>query len=142
MLDNIVHHEPFLVEKYTLSFEWNHTPGAGFGFDCDKNGNVDIESMNRGALENFAGCLFVYDVTFEGVMDYSYIHQDPAEGTCDCGRTVYLHYDNGHGIDCDCGRIYNYSGQELAPRSQWEERWDDDSTQPYCLEFGYAGSDY
>ncbi len=30
------------------------------------------------------------------------------------------------------------SGQELAPRSQWEDRWDEDSTQPYCVEFGYG----
>jgi hypothetical protein len=32
--------------------------------------------------------------------------------------------------------------QELAPRSQWEDKWDDDSTQPYCVEFGYSGDDY
>jgi hypothetical protein len=60
------------------------------------------------------------------------------EGTCDCGETVVLDYDNGHGIDCPCGRIYNMSGSQLAPRSQWEERWDDSSTVPYYAEFGYA----
>lgn len=27
------------------------------------------------------------------------------------------------GNDCPgCGRIYDYKGRELAPRSQWEER--------------------
>ena len=142
MLKNIRRYDPVTVDDYRLCFEWNDTPGAGFSFDCDKNGNVDVASMNPAALENLAGCLFVYDVSLEGVMNFSYIYEDPPEGICDCGRTVYLQYDNGHGIDCDCGRIYNLSGQELAPRSQWEERWDDDSTNPYCIEFGYAGSDY
>lgn len=142
MLDNIVHPKPYLVEDYRLSFEWPHTPGSGYGFECDKNGNVDLENMNPAALESLANCLFVFDINFVGIEDYSRVVEDPSHGICDCGRTVYLNYDYGHGIDCDCGRIYNLSGQELAPRSQWEDRWDDDSTQPYCVEFGYAGSDY
>jgi len=37
-----------------------------------------------------------------------------------CGRHVTLDYDNGHGIDCECGRIYNGVGQELAPRATWD----------------------
>jgi hypothetical protein len=27
---------------------------------------------------------------------------------------------------CDCGRLYNSSGQELAPREQWEESYEED----------------
>lgn len=62
---------------------------------------------------------------------------------CDrCNREVSLEgMDYGHGYDCPCGQIYNGFGQRLAPRSQWEDRYDDDSTQPYNVEFGYD-SDY
>jgi len=39
-------------------------------------------------------------------------------GECVCGREVMLYsFTNA----CDCGRDYNMSGQELAPRSQWGE---------------------
>lgn len=39
-------------------------------------------------------------------------------GICTCGREVsFQHFTN----TCDCGRDYNSSGQELAPRSQWGE---------------------
>jgi hypothetical protein len=39
-------------------------------------------------------------------------------GKCTCGRLVpFNHCTN----TCDCGRDYNSSGQELAPRSQWGE---------------------
>jgi hypothetical protein len=37
-------------------------------------------------------------------------------GRCVCGREVEL---TGNTNSCDCGREYNWSGQELAPRDQW-----------------------
>jgi len=37
---------------------------------------------------------------------------------CPCGRTVLC---SGFTNPCECGRDYNMSGQELAPRSQWGE---------------------
>lgn len=37
---------------------------------------------------------------------------------CRCGRElVCVDFTN----TCDCGRDYNWAGQELAPRSQWGE---------------------
>jgi hypothetical protein len=57
-----------------------------------------------------------------GVHTHTHTYVEPATGTCQCGRTVVLDGDYfGEGIDCECGRIYNMAGQELAPRSQWEE---------------------
>lgn len=47
------------------------------------------------------------------------------EGTCACGRRIVVEYDDGDGFDCECGRIYNLSGQELRPRAQWEEPMED-----------------
>ena len=43
----------------------------------------------------------------------------PALGQCSCGEEVLL---SGFTNTCDqCGKDYNLSGQELAPRSQWDE---------------------
>lgn len=40
--------------------------------------------------------------------------------TCSCGTTVYL--DNSLTNDCEgCGKLYNGSGQELAPPEEWDE---------------------
>ena len=44
-------------------------------------------------------------------------------GKCPCGRKVYV-IDGGYSpftTTCDCGKDYNSSGQELAPREQWGE---------------------
>jgi hypothetical protein len=108
------------VEKYALSFMWNGDkyPGAGFSFDCDKDGNV-FPLTNEAAQENYDGCISgKFDVRREGVVDYSYYYTSPKEGKCHCGRIVQLdHFTN----TCDCGADYNSSGTLLADRSQWGE---------------------
>lgn len=48
------------------------------------------------------------------------------QGTCPCGAVIVIEYDEGYGWDCDCGRIYNLNGQELRPRSEWEEPMEED----------------
>lgn len=141
MLKNITHREWVDKYEYSHSFSWDDCPGAGFSFDCFENGEMDMESLSEGAKENFWRAIFgLFDepLKYEGIVERDVSYRTQAHGTCPCGREVWLEHDYGHGIDCDCGRIYNLSGQELAPRSQWEDRWDDDSTQPYCVEFGYG----
>lgn len=138
-LKNMVHSKFTVIEDYALSYEWRNSPGSGFSFPCDKDGN---RYPNPGSDENYENCVNgTYDVEFLGIADYSRPYTEPAYGQCECGRTVYLDRDFGHGIDCNCGRIYNMSGSELNPRSQWEERWEDDSANPYCYEFGYVRED-
>ena len=121
--------------EYSLDYHWKDKPSHGWSFSCDSKG-VPLASSSSENLEKCQNG--TYDVEFQGIVKRVQLIHEPDEGTCECGRTVYLEGDSGHGIDCDCGRIYNLSGQELAPRSQWEDRWDVDSTQPYCKEFGYA----
>ena len=106
------------VEKYALSYEYNDLPGAGFSFDCDKEGNV-FPLTNEAAQENYDGCVSgKFNVTLKGVVDYSYYYTSPKEGKCHCGRIVQLeHFTN----TCDCGADYNSSGTLLADRSQWGE---------------------
>lgn len=142
-LTNMTPGERVTVPSFAHSFDWNDSPGSGFSFTCAADGSVDLSTFAPGAVENIAACLFgLFDVTYVGIMDYTHSYWQPAHGTCTCGREVYLEQDYGHGIDCECGRIYNGSGSELRPRSQWEDRYDEDSTVSYAEEFGYAGGDY
>lgn len=106
------------VESFALSFEYCDCPGAGFGFDCDKDGNILWASMNPAAEENLNGCLTgEIDVEFTGIQDYSYSYHCGPVVECDCGRAV--HCDSSWANPCNCNREYNGCGQQLAPRSQW-----------------------
>lgn len=46
-----------------------------------------------------------------------------ATGKCEtCGRLIdFMDYDFTAAVECNCGAIYNTSGQRLRPRNQWEE---------------------
>jgi len=114
------------VERYALDYEWNDTPGAGFSFPCDKDGNLLMDEIPETARENLNKCLNgEYPVKAEGVKDYSYSYFQAAIGKCICSRLVTL--DDALTNTCEgCQREYNMSGQLLAPRSQWEEVWDMD----------------
>jgi hypothetical protein len=128
------------VEVYALTFEWKAMPGAGFSFTCDKKGTLLRDTLPALAQENLEKCLSgEFAVTSQGVKDYSYTYLEPAQGCCSCGRIVELaDFTN----TCDCGLEYNSSGQLLAPRSQWEEPWDDDGLRAWddgIEAFEYAG---
>lgn len=106
---------------YGLYFANLNVEGAGFSFDCDKDGNVDTASMNPCALANYNGCISgEYNVKLVGVETYTSRYTQPAILKCDCGEHVHL--DSSWANECDgCGAEYNMSGQRLAPRSQWGE---------------------
>jgi hypothetical protein len=103
--------------SYRLVFNWKHNPGAGFSFLCDENGGVGTSLLPWGALGNYSACVTgEYNVTGPEVVRYENTYTVPAVGRCVCGREVEL---IGNTNPCDCGRAYNWSGQELAPRDQW-----------------------
>jgi hypothetical protein len=105
--------------EYVLSFIWRDSPGAGFSFDCDQEGNVDRSLLSPEAIENLDACIDGrYDVRAEGVIKREWSYREPAVGKCSCGGMVFLdHFTN----TCKCGRDYDSSGWLLAPRSQWGE---------------------
>jgi hypothetical protein len=106
-------------EAYALTYRWKHDPGAGFSFDCDKNGKIDLENMNPDARRNYDKCRNgTYEVEFVGITDYSWDYWEPKIGECVCGKHITL---DGFTNACECGRDYNSSGTLLAPRSQWGE---------------------
>lgn len=44
---------------------------------------------------------------------------------CKCGKEIQY---NGyyHCFECDCGKTYNGVGSELAPRSQWQDEYNEE----------------
>lgn len=105
--------------EYELYYEWNDTPGAGFGFNCNEHGHL-LPTLQPAGRENFIGCITgEYDVTYHGIRERSWSYTNAAELKCDCGEIVHL---SGFTNTCDgCDADYNMSGQLLAPRDQWGE---------------------
>ncbi len=104
--------------EFHLFFESRSRPGSGFGVDCDKDGNVTESKLNSCTRDRLATIVNDSDYFPPDVMDFSRTVFEPAIGRCNCGAEVYL---DGFTNTCDCGRDYNMSGQELAPREQWGE---------------------
>jgi hypothetical protein len=119
-------HESYVedFEEFSLSFEYPDSPGAGFSFPCDKEGNPDWDHFDdpryAAARENLDKCLLgKYDVVFKGVERRSWSYRHPRVGRCHCGEEVTL--DRFTNTCYICGTDYNSAGQELAPREQWGE---------------------
>lgn len=122
--DLTVIEESKLIEGtyYEMCFWYaDHKGTWGFSFECDKKGNL-LPFKNEDAEANYHKCL-TGDVNGHKVLpgvirdtDYSYYTKTVAK--CHCGSKIVLaNFTN----TCDCGRDYNSSGQELAPREQWGE---------------------
>lgn len=128
MLQNIVKGHRVTMVSFSRVFNWRNDPGAGFSFDCNEQGEINTSELADIGWENLQKCLSgEYDVIDMGIQRYEHRYWSPGFGTCTCGQTVTLDGDTrGEGIDCECGRIYNAVGQELAPRRQWEEYVGDD----------------
>lgn len=100
----------------THFFEEKNCPGAGYAFVCDNQGNIVITDGNR---ENVEKCQNgTYKVIDRGVQTEYSEYRMPTIGECECGKHVEL---SSFTNSCECGRDYNMSGQELAPRECWGE---------------------
>lgn len=104
---------------YTRDFSWRDSPGAGFSFDCNEQGEIDRSDFFPEAVVNLRKCLDgTFDVIDHGVEKREWSYRHPSVGLCVCGREVVL---DGFTCPCECGRDYNSGGQLLAPREQWGE---------------------
>jgi hypothetical protein len=117
----------------TFEFEDSAIKGAGFAFECDEDGRVELSTLTLAGRKNFNSCMegFIESIDseslmivrkkilFKGVETRNYSQHEPAVGLCDvCGAKVEL---SGFTNTCGCGADYNMSGQLLADRSQWGE---------------------
>ena len=94
--------------------------GCGYSFPCDESG-VIFPLDNEAAKDNFKRCLSGEDgITFDGLKTHTNSYRAPAEALCTCGRTVYL--DDPLDNECECGKCYNMSGQQVTPSWQCDEQ--------------------
>ena len=109
------------VEAYEYYFASKTIPGAGLGFDCDKDGNIFLDRLQPAALANLEIGQAGVEYTDMGVRDVSYNYYQPAVIRCSCGRELPL--SDCMTNSCECGLEYNGGGQLLAPRSQWGDEF-------------------
>jgi hypothetical protein len=139
------HREHFV--HYELAFNYTEPPelrGAGFMFECDEHGKVDVDKLQGLARENYDRCLantHAHPLSRGRVEKFEHYYTHPAVGECeDCGEEVQL---AGFTNTCDCGVDYNMSGQRLADRSQWGEETGESVSDILMADADYdAGRDF
>lgn len=124
MTEWIVRKHDELVESFAVDYQERLHPGSGYGFTCDKAGNIDRAGMDPAGLENLAKCEDgTYDVVCLGVVDHSYIYPVNAQLRCECGQPVELEPRVSRNGCEGCGREYNLFGQLLARRPRRGDDW-------------------
>ena len=110
---------------YEYSY-WNDANG-GFGFPCDENGCVDVDSLPKEARKNYEYCTSHQDeFQSHGWTKYDNTYNEPALVKCSNCGTEFNADMNGWGeVECpECGQLYNGFGQELARRGTDVDWWD------------------
>lgn len=115
----------FFVEH---SLNYDTSSNGGFSFPCDQYGHVDVDSLNEYAKHNYQQCLdgMVGAIRPPYVQEREFSRLSPAIAECECGKQFEMDIDGEGLCYCHCGHCYNASGQSIRPRSEWEERYEDD----------------
>jgi hypothetical protein len=79
-----------------------------------------VYEWNLNAIGSPCGCGGTYEEKHT-----QWVHRQPAYTLvkCDCGYKLEC---SGFTTTCNCGRDYNWNGEQLAPRSQWGEETNED----------------
>ena len=128
MLKIIKNREPEQIVEYYVEFYYNEDRDGGFSFAANSEYEVDTETLTPEGRANYERCL--NDKSLIGPVNLKYEHTyiNPAVVKCSCGAEVILDGGYAGAVQCECGRWYNLSGQELLDPEYWE-RDDDD----YCF---------
>ncbi len=119
--------------KYELVFRHYKSPDGGYAFPCDKDGRVAIKDMQHAGIVNYIRCC-LGSAKKLGVREHVETIRHSNIGKCGCGREISL--DNFTN-ECECGALYNWCGQELRPRNEWEEDMYDEYYDDQINEIGY-----
>lgn len=109
--------------EYTYAGTEPRFRGCGFSFPCEKDGTIKFDEMEMAGKENLMYAIQAaergeyYD---EGVVDHSREVAEPAVIKCN-GCQRHLTLDSLWENECECGCLYNGSGQQLRPREEWGE---------------------
>ena len=114
------------VHSYAHDFRYKEMPSAGFSVTCTEDGTILGDEYHNAEERTQQYNERKDDPTLEyrGITHYQHSYWEPATMRCSCGRVLSLSdpLDN----ECECGKLYNSSGQGLRPREEWEEPWDND----------------
>ena len=114
-------------EKVTYELQFYVDRNGGYGFPCDKDGNLLMNEMNEYSLKNYKDAMAHperYKTSYNKVVEIRNRYRVPAHGTCHCGEEVYMENQYMGACQCpNCGQWYNLVGQELLPPDQWEESY-------------------
>lgn len=77
-----------VIVTYDHVFDWSKSPGSGFAFPCDENGNV--QGLKPAGRENYEKCISgEYDVVDKGIRKLERVIP-----LCPCGSLQ--HFDDVH----------------------------------------------
>lgn len=126
MLETIRESYTELIVEYSLSFKTDKH--GGYVFPCNSDGNIAEGMESQPWYSNYQKCISGEVVTIcPPFVDYSErIVRHPKVCQCDCGEELSMECDSEGLVYCYCGKCYNTAGQSIRPRSEWEERYDDD----------------
>lgn len=110
--------------QYYINFDI--TSSGGYSFPCNHDG--EPIGLSEVAMANLEKCRSGEVKTYRPpyIKEVAWASHSPAIGECHCGGEVEMSPDNEGLCYCSCGAIYNTAGQSIRPRSEWEERYDDD----------------
>lgn len=97
---------------------------GGYAFPCDKEGMVDVDSLNPTARKNYEWCLHnPQEFKYYNEHNVYYTHYtENASGVCSCGNRIELWDEYLGACHCPhCGKWYNLFGQELNPPHTWKD---------------------
>jgi hypothetical protein len=99
---------------------------GGFSFPCDNDGN--ILPLTPAGQDNYKKCISgeIKTISQPYIQYYSRTYNHPRVCECECGDELHMECDSEGLVYCHCGRCYNMAGNSIRPRSEWEERYEDD----------------
>lgn len=113
------------IVSYKKEYGDSEKESLYFSFDCDENGNINLDLLHEDAIKNLKeieqGIKFINGIKIEllGVKRYEQDVFYDAVGICEvCEDKVTL--SDPMTNTCDCGAEYNRSGQRLEHRSLWD----------------------
>jgi hypothetical protein len=108
------------IQQWTQFFQWKHSPGSGYSFECDAAGNLLDPTEDRVKRRN--ACFNEPGLEAPVIKSWTQRYFEPAVLLCDCGQEHALVDQNRMGDSCcECGQWYNAAGQQLIPPTQWGE---------------------
>ena len=115
------------VEEVSYELAFDDGCNNGYGFACDKEGNVKLTHL--AAEENYRWCMEHPEkfVRWNKVIERKHYYRENNSGVCNCGNRIDLFDGYMGACECPhCGQWWSLSGQALNPVETWFDEDDED----------------